>query len=103
MRSPVSTPGGTFTSSVLSRRALPAPRQDLQASLTSVPLPRHYGPVCCSTKKPSCPRTFPEPCTVLPLGGFFPSAVPSPLMLLHSSQVGVRIFSYVTFTPRSRV
>ena len=61
MRSPVSTPAGTFTESFLERRTRPCPRQVSQGFLMTVPFPRHRGQVCWSWKNPWEMRTWPDP------------------------------------------
>src|SRR3989338_4101038 len=97
IRSPLSTPAGTFTDKVLASRTLPCPLQAEHGEVITVPVPRHLGQVCCTEKKPCCMRTCPWPPQVLQGSGLVSLAAPLPLHVSQATRVGTRIF---TVAPR---
>src|SRR5699024_3165476 len=78
MRSPLSTPAGTLTDSVLLVCTRPWPRHFLHGSRTTLPSPRQSGQVCWMDRKPCCRRTWPLPLQVGHSSTEEPGSAPEP-------------------------
>src|SRR5207344_598632 len=98
IRSPVSTPGGIFTASVLRRSTRPLPPQDRHGSLITEPAPRQRGHVCCSEKNPCDTRIWPAPPQSAHFVGCVPLRAPLPSHSSHAASTGTRIS---TVSPRT--
>ena len=101
MRSPVSTPAGIFTASVLVCSTRPSPRQALHGFLMVLPLPPQVGQACWIEKIPFCMRTRPWPRHV-PHVSVLPSAEPEPSQVSHMASVGTSISRVTPATACSR-
>ncbi len=102
MRSPVSTPAGTFTDRVFCSSTRPCPWQEPQGSEIILPVPWQRGQVCWTEKKPCCMRTWPIPPQVVQVTGVVPGLAPLPLQVLQPTRVGTRMVTVVPRTASSR-
>ena len=100
--SPSSTPAGILTDKVLFCLVRPAPWQVGHGSLTILPLPWHFGQVCCTEKKPCCMRTWPCPPQVVQLTGCVPGRAPEPLQVSQVDCTGMRILVSVPLAASSK-
>ncbi len=57
----------------------------------NLPLPWHFGQVCCMVKKPCDTRTWPAPWQVGQVSTLEPGSAPLPWQWSQSSQCGTRI------------
>ena len=78
---PVSTPGGTFTSTADFSATPPAPPQAGQRSVMTLPSPRHWPQVREMAKNPCWSRISPVPPQVGHGRGWVPGLAPLPLQV----------------------
>ena len=102
MRMPSSMPAGIFTSSVFWRLILPWPLQVVQGSGMILPVPRQWGQVCCTLKKPWRICTEPLPPQVVQVLGLVPGLAPLPWQVSQLSQLGMRICASLPLAASSR-
>jgi hypothetical protein len=101
MRSPVSTPAGTFTDSTLSSSTRPLPWQVLQGLAMIWPRPPQLWQACCMAKMPRWMRTWPRPWHTLQVSTL-PSSEPLPSQSPHSARVGISMRRSTPRTASSR-
>src|SRR5215510_13595246 len=89
IRSPLSTPAGTLTDSVLFLRTRPRPPHSRHGLSIVAPAPPQLGQVCWIEKKPCATRTWPTPLHVLQLIGCEPGSAPFPVQRTHSTCAGI--------------
>src|SRR4051812_32560620 len=82
---PLSTPGGTLTSSLRLTTVRPEPRQLLHGFLMIVPCPRHWGQVDAMEKKPCERTTWPRPPHAVQVSAVDPACAPRPSQSLQVS------------------
>ena len=103
IRSPTSTPAGTFTDRVLCLSTRPAPAQALQGSAITSPRPRQRGQVCCNEKNPWDTRTCPAPLQSGQALAAVPVFAPEPPQSSQPASTGMRISTESALTACSRV
>src|SRR5215471_5873570 len=86
---PVAMPAGILTVILRSFATRPAPRHVVHGLEIVLPLPRHWGHVRATVKKPCCVRTWPCPRHILHIVGCVPGAAPEPLQLSQFSSRGI--------------